>query len=446
MPEQTVTVPQWLPTPVQLDDLDLVLSGCLPGVTGFVDPLTAGEAAPITLTVPAEVGRRALTLGTLDLTDPEGAPLARLSVTGRWIPDPEDETLAGLVGSLEAVAHYEFGPFRSLHRRPQDVHRTNGPDRLLAVPVAGPLTQTEIAEVAEVARETRRRPLLLALVGHRMPVGVSGPALVRATLAAAPLVGPDCEVVAVSAARHGRGPGWDGPDRWLVGTVASAYADRTLLLEPPLEPQLGSPRAPGHGRSFPSPVQEVVSADQPPRERQGLVVFFTGLSGSGKSTLARALVDRVLEQGSRTVTLLDGDVVRRYLSKGLGFSREDRETNIRRIGYVAAEVARHGGLAVCSPIAPFDATREEVRRLVHDAGGGFVLVHVATPLAECERRDRKGLYARARAGQIPDFTGISSPYEEPSEVLKVDTTNRDIVDCLGEVLGYLSQEGWLHLG
>ncbi|HET7173620.1 MAG TPA: adenylyl-sulfate kinase [Nocardioidaceae bacterium] len=446
MPEQTVTVPQWLPTAVQLDDLDLVLSGCLPGVAGFVDPHSAGAAAPITLTVPAEVGRRALTLGSLDLTDPEGAPLARLTVTGRWLPEPPDESLVGLVGSLEAVAHYEFGPFRSLHRRPQDVHRTHGPDRILAVPVAWPLTRTEIAEVTEAAREARRRPLLLALVGHAMPVGLSGPALVRATLAAAPLVGPECQVVAVSAARHGGAPGWDGPDRWLVGTVASAYADRTLLLEPPLEPEPRPPLESGDRGRLPAPVREVVMTDRPPRERQGLVVFFTGLSGSGKSTLARALVDRVLEQGSRTVTLLDGDVVRRYLSKGLGFSREDRETNIRRIGYVAAEVARHGGLAVCSPIAPFEATREEVRRLVHDAGGGFVLVHVATPLAECERRDRKGLYARARAGQIPDFTGISSPYEEPREALKVDTTNRDIVDCLGEVLGYLSQEGWLHLG
>ena len=164
---------------------------------------------------------------------------------------------------------------------------------------------------------------------------------------------------------------------------------------------------------LPAEVQQVVDHDRPPPDQQGLVVFFTGLSGSGKSTLARALVDLVLEQGERTVTSLDGDVVRRNLSAGLTFSKEDRETNIRRIGWVAAEISRHGGVAVVSPIAPFDETRQQVRAMVADAGGAFFLVHVATPLEECERRDRKGLYAKARAGEIPEFTGISSPYEEP---------------------------------
>jgi len=171
--------------------------------------------------------------------------------------------------------------------------------------------------------------------------------------------------------------------------------------------------------------------------------MFTGLSGSGKSTLARALVDHVLERGERTVTSLDGDVVRHHLSKGLGFSREDRETNILRIGYVASEIARHGGLAICSPIAPFAATRDEVRRMTKRAGGGFVLIHVSTPLEECERRDRKGLYAKARAGEIPDFTGISSPYEAPVDAIRIDTTNRDIADCLGELLDALNSQGWL---
>ena len=165
------------------------------------------------------------------------------------------------------------------------------------------------------------------------------------------------------------------------------------------------------------------SADLPAPGEQGLVLFFTGLSGSGKSTLARALIDRILERGERTVTSLDGDVVRRNLSAGLTFSREDRETNIRRIGWVAAEITRHGGVAICSPIAPFDETRQQVRAMVEDAGGAFFLVHVATPLEECERRDRKGLYAKARRGEIPEFTGISSPYEEPDDAdVRVDTT------------------------
>jgi sulfate adenylyltransferase len=146
------------------------------------------------------------------------------------------------------------------------------------------------------------------------------------------------------------------------------------------------------------------------------------------------------------VTSLDGDVVRRHLSAGLTFSKADRETNIRRIGWVAAEIARHGGVAVCSPIAPFAETREQVREMVESAGGAFFLVHVATPLEECERRDRKGLYAKARAGEIPEFTGISSPYEEPEDpAVRVDTTGRSIEDALDDVLVALDEAGFLHL-
>jgi sulfate adenylyltransferase len=158
--------------------------------------------------------------------------------------------------------------------------------------------------------------------------------------------------------------------------------------------------------------------------RRGVTIFFTGLSGSGKSTLARALRDRLAEVGGRTVSLLDGDEVRQLLSSGLTFSRDDRDLNIRRIGYVAAEITRHGGIAICAPIAPYATTRAEVRAMVEATGGDFLLVHVATPLEICERRDRKGHYARARAGLVPEFTGVSDPYEEPDDAdLVVDTTH-----------------------
>jgi sulfate adenylyltransferase len=174
------------------------------------------------------------------------------------------------------------------------------------------------------------------------------------------------------------------------------------------------------------------------------VLFFTGLSGSGKSTLARALHDVVVERGERTVTSLDGDVVRRNLSAGLTFSKADRETNIRRIGWVAAEISRHRGVAIVSPIAPFDATRKQVRAMVEEAGGAFFLVHVATPVEECERRDRKGLYAKARRGEIPEFTGISSPYEIPEDAdVRVDTTGRSIEDCLTDITTALDDAGYL---
>jgi sulfate adenylyltransferase len=182
---------------------------------------------------------------------------------------------------------------------------------------------------------------------------------------------------------------------------------------------------------------------RPPRSARGLVVFFTGLSGSGKSTLARDLRDALLERGDRTVSLLDGDLVRRLLSAGLTFSREDRDLNIARIGYVATEVARHGGIAICAPIAPYAAARSAVRSMVSEVGD-FVLVHVSTPLAVCEARDRKGLYAKARAGVIGSFTGISDPYEEPADAdVVLDTSLISRRDAVAAVLAHLSRGGWL---
>jgi sulfate adenylyltransferase len=193
----------------------------------------------------------------------------------------------------------------------------------------------------------------------------------------------------------------------------------------------------------PPAVAAELRAARPPRHRRGVTVFFTGLSGSGKSTVARGLADALVERGGRTITLLDGDVVRRLLSSGLTFSKADRDLNIRRIGYVAAEVTRHGGLAICAPIAPYAATRAEVRRMVSEVGD-FVLIHVATPLAECERRDRKGLYAKARAGLIPEFTGISDPYEEPGDAdLVLDTSLLAPDAAVQAVLELLVSGGWI---
>ena len=171
----------------------------------------------------------------------------------------------------------------------------------------------------------------------------------------------------------------------------------------------------------------------------GLAVMFTGLSGAGKSTIAGRLVELLLESG-RTVTLLDGDEVRTHLSAGLGFSKADRDTNVRRIGWVAGQIAKHGGLAVCAPIAPYAATRADARALVEaQAGpGSFVLVHVATPLEECEARDRKGLYAKARRGEIAEFTGISDPYEAPTDAeITIDTRSSSIDDSARLVLAHL---------
>jgi sulfate adenylyltransferase len=180
--------------------------------------------------------------------------------------------------------------------------------------------------------------------------------------------------------------------------------------------------------------------DAAPPTTGGRAVMFTGLSGAGKSTIASRLVELLLEAG-HTVTLLDGDEVRTHLSAGLGFSKADRDTNVRRIGWVAAQIAKHGGLAVCAPIAPYAATRADARRLVEEQAGpgSFVLVHVATPLEECEARDRKGLYAKARRGEIAEFTGISDPYEEPTDAeLTIDTRSSSVEESARLVLAHLA--------
>ncbi|HSG65874.1 MAG TPA: bifunctional sulfate adenylyltransferase/adenylylsulfate kinase [Gammaproteobacteria bacterium] len=172
--------------------------------------------------------------------------------------------------------------------------------------------------------------------------------------------------------------------------------------------------------SFPEVIDEL-RRTHPPRHRQGFTVFFTGLSGSGKSTVANALMIKLMELGGRQITLLDGDVVRKHLSSELGFSKEHRDLNIQRIGYVASEITKNGGIAICAPIAPYAATRRVVRDMIEPLGG-FIEVHVATPLEVCEARDRKGLYAKARAGIIKGFTGIDDPYEVPADPeITIDT-------------------------
>ncbi len=192
----------------------------------------------------------------------------------------------------------------------------------------------------------------------------------------------------------------------------------------------------------PAVARELRSA-RPPRAHRGLVLFLTGLSGSGKSTIARDLRDALAERADRRVSLLDGDLVRQMLSAGLTFSRADRDLNVLRIGYVAAEIARHGGIAICAPIAPYAATRAQVREMVSETGD-FLLIYVATPVEVCEARDRKGLYAKARAGLIDHFTGVSDPYEEPADAdLVIDTSALSRPEATAAVLGLLTSGGWL---
>jgi len=392
------TVPtQYCPTPRELDDLELLVTGALAPLTGFNEP-----GSPVTLTLPDGID------GDVELVDPEGLPLATVSTSG---------------GAVTPLTHAQFGPFRRLYLSPRQARAKYAGSTW--VPVSGPLSKQDLSLLAE-----RGKVVFLVLAGHGTPEGLSTVGLIRASLEAANRLG-STRVVVVPLASHGD----PTLDHELGLQVLGNYAaDDDFVLLPDND-----------GPLYKS-IRKIVEHDRPRADKQGLVLFFTGLSGSGKSTLARALTDRLLEQGKRTVTSLDGDVVRRHLSAGLTFSKEDRETNIRRIGWVAAEISRHGGVAVCSPIAPFDSTRKQVRADVEAAGGAFFLVHVATPLEECERRDRKGLYAKARAGEIPEFTGISSPYEEPEDAsVRVDTTGRSIDDALEDVLVALRDAEYVDL-
>jgi sulfate adenylyltransferase len=194
--------------------------------------------------------------------------------------------------------------------------------------------------------------------------------------------------------------------------------------------------------TFPEVIEELEKSYPHPR-RQGFTVFLTGLSGAGKSTIARVLLSKFLELGDRPVTLLDGDIVRRNLSSELGFSKEHRDINVLRIGFVASEITKNRGIAICAPIAPYEATRREIRASI-ERYGGFVEVYVATPLEECEKRDRKGMYAKARAGLIKGFTGVDDPYEEPQQPeVRIDTAELGPDEAAQEILLFLGQRKYI---
>ncbi|SEG46648.1 sulfate adenylyltransferase [Thermomonospora echinospora] len=484
LPDTLRDLPAWTPDPVELADLELLLTGAYHPLTGFLGSFDAamviagGRLAdgtpwpvPVTLAVPKE-----LTVHErLVLQDPEGVPLAVLRVAEAW-QDPTSSRwcLAGPLEPLRAPAH---GPFHRLRRRPEEIAGGLPDGPVLAVATREPLHRKQLGQLRQLTDKLGANVLMLPLLG-----GDHDEALVRALLAVRRDLPEGARLVPVPLPP--RGDGDARRDLLLRSHVAAAYGATHIMGEqeaegtaiPVVVPEpwaydadveVWRPVAriePDHVQAELTPAElaelldrgepipewftpPAVAAElavaRPPKLRRGLTVFFTGLSGSGKSTVARGLADALVERGGRTVTLLDGDVVRRLLSAGLTFSRADRDLNIRRIGYVAAEITRHGGVAICAPIAPYAATRAEVRRMV-TAAGDFVLVHVATPLEECERRDRKGLYAKARAGLIPEFTGISDPYEEPDDAdLVLDTSRLSPEEAVGRVLDLLVAGGWV---
>ena len=371
---------------------------------------------------------------TVVLVDAEGASLAQVTVDSLWDAGEDRVGVGGPVRSAGTPEH----SFASLARPAGGVREPFLAAGTRGVLLDRPLLAAEVSALAEVGEEG---PLVLLVrsVDPRVPADV----LTKATLAAAAAI-PGSQVLTVPFARR-----QDRVDDEALGVVVmqnygvrpvDVLLDEGVWLAAHAALRGGDETA--LGEAFDPATLAVLRRWRPPRRERGLVVFFTGLSGSGKSTIARGLVDR-LHETDRSLTVLDGDVARRMLSSGLGFSREDRDTNIRRLGWVGSEVARHGGLAVLAPIAPFAATRDEVRTMA-EANGDLVLVWISTPLEECERRDRKGLYAKARRGEIPDFTGISSPYEAPDDAdLVIDTTDISVENAVQRVWDYLVDGGWI---
>jgi sulfate adenylyltransferase len=496
MPEGLLRdAPAYAPRPRELADLELLLNGALAPLTGFLTRddlesvtrkarLADGTPWPvkITLEVPARLVEEFDTANPLKrvlvLTDPEGAPIAALDGMDVW---PTREGWCGIGGPVRRVGASTHGSFRKLRLTPAEVTPLLPPGRVLGVIADRPLHRPQLAQISYAARTIAGHVLIIIPVAAPGPDGLSPEALVRTVFAARDRM-PPATIVAVPLVRRGdevadalfrsrvveaygathllagggemsggglrallpRELGYDGRDgQWRGADDIPPRHRRIALAADEIEGLLdrGVPLPEWH---TPPAVARELAKGRPPRRVRGLVVFFTGLSGSGKSTIARGVADDLAETGERSVTLIDGDVARRFLTAGLGFSKADRDENVRRIGFVAAEAARHGGLALCCPIAPYAQARSDARQLARLAGAGFVLVHVATPLEICEERDRKGLYARARAGQITGMTGVDDPYEVPTDAdLIIDTSDMEVGQGVEAVLEYLVVEGWL---
>jgi sulfate adenylyltransferase len=417
-------------TPRELLTLELMLGGALAPQTGF----TADD--PLVVTHAAEHGT------TIALRDDEGATVAGLVVESVR-PTGDRYAITGEVAAVEGIVVSDFRDYRHSATELARTVADRGWTRAVVYQPRHIVTQEETAAVAAAVREIGGGLLLQPFHGAHAVGDLEWYAMARCAVLAAEILaedlGPDRCILALT-------PDPGAADNAL--RVAANSGGTHLLIDAaddaPAEPGLEIVRLPlTSTATLPAAAAAELARLRPPPSRVGFTVFFTGFSGSGKSTIAKALAGRLLEVGPRRVTLLDGDVVRRHLSSELTFSREHRDLNIRRIGFVASEATRHGGVAICAPIAPYDATRKWVRELVEHVGA-FVLVYVATPLEVCETRDRKGLYARARSGDLSEFTGISDPYEVPGDAeITIDTVTTSVDDAVDVVLAYLSSRGFL---
>jgi sulfate adenylyltransferase len=540
---RSATLRGWDLTPRQRCDLELLLNGAFSPLTGFLGRrdyervlremrLADGTLWPIPIVLDVdEAFACALDPGAeIALRDPQGVPLAVLTVEDIYWPDKLREAraiydssdrahpgvaelfertgpvyLGGRVRGIQPPTHYDFASLRDSPRTLREWFAERSWERIVAFQTRNPLHRAHRELTLRAAAQAEAKLLIQPVVGLTKPGDVDHYTRVRCYQAVLPHYPADSvRLSLLPLAMRMAGPRealWHaiirknyGASHFIVGRdhAGPGNDSRGRPFYPPLAAQellvrhqqeIGIRIVPfpavvyAANRGEYLPVNELKPDDQVRdlsgtelrrrlhageelpdwftfpevarilRERHpaggphGFALFFTGLSGAGKSTLAEAVTARLLERSARPVTLLDGDEVRKHLSRGLGFSREDRIANIGRIGFVAGEIVRHGGIAVCAPIAPYAEARDQARALV-ERHGHFVEIHVATPLAVCEARDRKGLYAQARAGKLAQFTGISDPYEIPeAPELRIDTSSADPLALADEVIAWLQERG-----
>ncbi|MEP6753211.1 MAG: bifunctional sulfate adenylyltransferase/adenylylsulfate kinase [Candidatus Dormiibacterota bacterium] len=415
--------------------------------------------------------------------------------------------VAGELEGLQAPLHYDYSELRHTPAELRAIFQQRGWRKIVAFQTRNPLHRAHLELTLRAANEAEANLLIHPVVGMTKPGDVDHYTRVRCYQAIMPSYPPGTAMLsllplamrmggpreallhAIIRRNHGvthlivgrdhAGPGKDALGRPFYGPydaqeMVSLYEDELGVQMVPFKEMVyvedrdaympddevptgarvlsisgtEQRRRLNEGSDLPSwftppAVAAELRRSYPARSKQGFTLFFTGLSGSGKSTIANVVLAKLLEIGGRPVTLLDGDIVRRQLSSELGFSKEHRDLNIRRIGFVASEIAGNGGIAICAPIAPYDATRKEVRQMI-EPRGGFVLIHLATPIEVCEERDRKGLYAKARAGILKEFTGVSDPYEAPADAdLVIDTTGVTPAEAAQQIILHIEREGYI---
>jgi len=470
-------------TPRQLCDLELLLTGAYSPLATFQNQAacetTLAEMrlpggvlwpVPVTLEIP-EAAASVLSAGDwVALREPEGLMLAALRIEEMWQPRPGGGFVC-LSGPLEGVQlprHYDFHRLRLTPLELRAGFESSGWDSIVAFPLRQPLSRAGYEATIRAMEAGGSRLLLQCLTGPGGSGDIDPAVRMRCCLAVLPRYPEDSVRVALLPLPvHSAGPreallhAIIARNCGCRGVIVAGSAAQELvaaheqelgvqMIPAPLEESLGVEwrQLLTHGEELPKrlvfpEIAAELHRSYPPRHRQGFTVFFTGLSGAGKSTIANILRVKLLERGGRKVSLLDGDLVRKHLSSELGFSPEHRDINIRRIGYVASEITRNGGAAICAPIAPYRRVRQEVREMIQPHGG-FVLVYLDTPIETCETRDVKGLYAKARAGLIGNFTGISDPYETPADAeITLDTAQLSPEESAERIMRYLEREGYV---